>query len=75
MDIIFHTANLNSLRLSCRANHRRVFSVIIVSKFGGSVTASAEGILKAMGIIRSDLSRRYVIVSAPGSTFSIRQKS
>lgn len=44
--------------------------MIIVSKFGGSVTASAEGIKRAMEIVKSDSSRRYVIASAPGSTFS-----
>lgn len=44
--------------------------MIIVSKFGGSVTASAEGIKRAMEIVRSDSSRRYVIASAPGSTIS-----
>ncbi len=44
--------------------------MVIVSKFGGSVTASAEGIKRAMEIVKSDSSRRYVIASAPGSTFS-----
>ena len=41
--------------------------MIIVSKFGGSVTSNVEGIKRAMEIVKSDPSRRYVIASAPGA--------
>ena len=40
---------------------------ITVSKFGGSITASADTIKRAAEIIRSDPSRRYVIASAPSA--------
>lgn len=40
---------------------------VTVSKFGGSITASADTIKRAAEIIRSDPSRRYVIASAPGT--------
>ena len=43
---------------------------MIVSKFGGSITASAEGLMRAAEIIRSNPERCYIIVSAPGKTFS-----
>ena len=42
----------------------------IVVKFGGTSLASAEQIRKAVDIIRSDPSRRYVVASAPGKRFS-----
>ena len=41
---------------------------MIVSKFGESITANAEGVKKALEIIKSNPERRYVIASAPGST-------
>ncbi len=41
-----------------------------VVKFGGSSLASAEQILKAVAIIRSEESRRFVVPSAPGKRFS-----
>jgi len=37
-----------------------------VAKFGGSSLASADQIIKAMDIVRSDPDRRYVVASAPG---------
>ena len=37
-----------------------------VVKFGGSSLASAEQFKKAGDIVRSDISRRYVVPSAPG---------
>lgn len=40
-----------------------------VVKFGGSSLASAEQFQKAGRIIRKDISRRYVIPSAPGKRF------
>lgn len=40
---------------------------LIVSKFGGSVISTAEGVKRAVEIIKSDPARRYVIASAPGS--------
>ena len=39
---------------------------LIVSKFGGISLADAESINKTAEIIKSDPSRRYVVVSAPG---------
>ena len=39
---------------------------LIVSKFGGISLASVESIKKTAEIIKSDPSRRYVVVSAPG---------
>lgn len=41
-----------------------------VVKFGGSSLASAAQIKKAAAIIRSDESRRFVVVSAPGKRSS-----
>ena len=41
----------------------------IVVKFGGTSLASAEQIRKAVDIIRSDPSRRFVVASAPGKRF------
>lgn len=41
-----------------------------VVKFGGSSLASAEQFKKVGEIIRSDVSRRYVVPSAPGKRFS-----
>ena len=40
---------------------------MIVSKFGGSITATSEGVKKALEIIKSNPQRRYVIASAPGA--------
>ena len=37
-----------------------------VVKFGGSSLASANQIMKAAKIIKSDETRRYVVPSAPG---------
>lgn len=45
-----------------------------VVKFGGSSLASAEQFCKVGDIIRSDASRRYVVVSAPGKRFSADTK-
>lgn len=39
---------------------------VIVSKFGGSITANADGVKRAAQIISSDPARRYVVASAPG---------
>ena len=41
-----------------------------VCKFGGSSMASSETIKKVAAIIRSDDSRKYIVVSAPGKRFS-----
>lgn len=41
---------------------------LIVSKFGGNSLSTPEGVKRAAEIIKSDSSRRYVIVSAPGKT-------
>ncbi len=41
---------------------------LIVSKFGGSITSSADGVKRAAEIIRSNPSRRYLIASAPGTS-------
>ena len=41
---------------------------ITVSKFSGSSLYDADRLRKSAEIIRSDLSRRYVVVSAPGKT-------
>ena len=41
---------------------------LIVSKFGGSITSSADGVKRAAEIIRANPSRRYVIASAPGTS-------
>ena len=40
---------------------------MIVSKLGGSITASAERLTQAMNIVRSNPACCYVIASAPGS--------
>ncbi|MCL1901894.1 MAG: aspartate kinase, partial [Firmicutes bacterium] len=37
-----------------------------VCKFGGTSMADADNIRKAAEIVKSDLDRRYVVVSAPG---------
>ena len=42
---------------------------IKVCKFGGTSMASGNVILSAANIVRSDLERRYVVVSAPGKRF------
>ncbi len=41
-----------------------------VVKFGGTSCASAEQFKKIKDILASDISRRYVVVSAPGKRFS-----
>lgn len=38
----------------------------IVTKFGGSSLANAQGFVQATDIVRADPRRRYVVVSAPG---------
>jgi len=45
-----------------------------VVKFGGSSLASAEQFEKVGAIIREDLSRKYVVPSAPGKRFSADTK-
>ena len=45
-----------------------------VCKFGGTSVASAEQIKKVADIVKSDSSRRIVVVSAPGKRFSDDQK-
>ena len=42
--------------------------MIIVSKFGGSITANSENLIKAANIIKSNPDRCYVIASAPAQT-------
>lgn len=41
-----------------------------VSKFGGTSVASAEQIKKVVEIVKSDSSRKIIVVSAPGKRFS-----
>lgn len=41
-----------------------------VVKFGGTSVADAKQILKVVGIIKSDSTRRIVVVSAPGKRFA-----
>ena len=43
-------------------------SNLIVSRFGGDAAVNSEEVKKAVEIIKSDPARRYVIISAPGST-------
>ena len=45
-----------------------------VCKFGGTSVASAEQIKKVADIVKSDSSRKIVVVSAPGKRFSDDQK-
>ena len=40
-----------------------------VAKFGGTSTSSGEQLKKAAEIIKSDMDRRYIVVSAPGKRF------
>lgn len=40
-----------------------------VIKFGGSSLASAAQLLKVLGIVKADSSRKFVVVSAPGKRF------
>lgn len=42
----------------------------LVCKFGGTSLADADQIRKVEAIVRSDPSRRYIVVSAPGKRFS-----
>ncbi|MBQ3395827.1 MAG: hypothetical protein IJG55_05820 [Synergistaceae bacterium] len=41
---------------------------LTVSKFSGSSLSDSENVVRAMQIIKSDSSRRFVIISAPGKT-------
>lgn len=41
---------------------------LIVSRFGGDAASSSNEVKKAAAIIKSNPARRYIIVSAPGST-------
>lgn len=41
---------------------------LIVSRFGGDAAANANAVRRAAEIIRADPARRYIIVSAPGTT-------
>lgn len=41
-----------------------------VIKFGGSSLASAEQLKKVLNIVKSDSTRRFVVVSAPGKRYS-----
>ena len=43
-----------------------------VCKFGGTSVASAEQIKKVAKIVKSDPSRKIIVVSAPGKRFSDR---
>ena len=45
-----------------------------VLKFGGSALDNADQFQKVGDIIRSDVSRRYVVPSAPGKRFSADTK-
>ena len=45
-----------------------------VCKFGGTSVASAEQIMKVATIIKSDPSRKIIVVSAPGKRFSDDEK-
>ncbi len=45
-----------------------------IAKFGGSSCADAEQFRKVAAIVRDDLTRRYVVVSAPGKRFSGDEK-
>lgn len=47
---------------------------ILVAKFGGTSLASAEQIKKVINIIRSDMDRKHIIVSAPGKRNKDDQK-
>lgn len=40
-----------------------------VSKFGGTSVASAQQLKKVAAIVKSDPSRKFVVVSAPGKRF------
>ncbi len=43
-------------------------SSLIVARFGGDEAANSHEVIKAAEVLKSDPSRRYAIVSAPGST-------
>lgn len=43
---------------------------LVVAKFGGTSLADASQIKKAASIIKADVSRKYVVASAPGKRFS-----
>ncbi len=43
-------------------------SRLIVSRFGGNASANSEEVKKTLEIIKADTARRYLVVSAPGST-------
>ncbi|HEO6803065.1 TPA: aspartate kinase, partial [Streptococcus agalactiae] len=40
-----------------------------VVKFGGSSLASSQQLYKVLNIIKSDYTRRFVVVSAPGKRY------
>ena len=43
-------------------------SRVIVSRFGGDEASNSQEIIKAANVLKSDPSRRYAVISAPGST-------
>lgn len=43
-------------------------SKLIVSRFGGNAAANSHEVKKTLEVIKADTSRRYLVVSAPGST-------
>jgi aspartate kinase len=43
-------------------------SKLIVSRFGGNAAANSDEVKKTLEIIKADDARRYLVVSAPGST-------
>ena len=43
-------------------------SKLIVSRFGGNAAANSDEVKKTLEVIKADTSRRYLVVSAPGST-------
>ena len=48
--------------------------MIKVSKFGGSSLASGDRFLNVREILNSDLTRRYIVASAPGKVNSFDTK-
>ena len=45
----------------------------IVCKFGGTSMATSESVSQVEKIVKSDASRRYIVVSAPGKTAEYRK--
>ena len=43
-------------------------SRVIVARFGGDEASNSQEIIKAANVLKSDPSRRYAVISAPGST-------